>query len=69
MLTPEIFLIGLFHGSLIHGLKKRELHNYLIKNLIFFLIPSLILFFPINMGILVGVMIGGLIYELKWPFS
>jgi hypothetical protein len=64
-----IFLVGLPSGSLISNLKKKELHKYLIKSLIFFFIPFLILLIPANLSVLIGLMIGGFIYELKWPFS
>ncbi|MBI2667394.1 hypothetical protein HYX17_01330 [Candidatus Woesearchaeota archaeon] len=69
VISSLIFLVGLPHGSLMLHLKKKDLHIHLIKSLIFFSIPSLLLFFSIDMGILIGVMTGGLIYELKWPYS
>tara|TARA_Y100000310_G_scaffold344775_1_gene459428 strand:+ start:12057 stop:12563 length:507 start_codon:yes stop_codon:yes gene_type:complete len=64
-----IFLTGLPHGTLISNLKKKELKNYVIKSLIFFLIPFISLIFNINTGVYPGLMIGGLIYHLKWPYS
>jgi len=72
LVSSLIFLFGLPHGSLMSYLSKKEVHVYLIKSLIFFSIPFISLLIPIDIGIfdiLTGVMIGGLIYELKWPFS